>query len=95
MHLQAHTMEAPFQVHHRSIQSQDDIVPALHVLYKDPHVARAKHNIYAYRLQAGNNVLEHYEDDGKYGTGRRVLQLLRDHNITGKKLCASAAGTEE
>ena len=78
-----------FQGHHRSIQSQDDIVPVLHALYKDPRVARAKHNIYAYRLQVGNNVLEHYEDDGEYGAGRRVLQLLRDNNITGKIVCVS------
>ena len=35
--------------------------------------------------RTSNNVLEHYEDDGEYGAGRRVFQLLRHNDITGKK----------
>ena len=49
--------------HRVEIRNQDDIIPALHAIYADAHAARAKHNFYAYMIQAGSRVIEHYEDD--------------------------------
>jgi hypothetical protein len=81
--------KSTFQGHCTSITSQDDIVPALHAIYADSRVARANHNIYAYRLQSGNRVIEHYEDDGEYGAGRKLLTMMKDEEITGKLICVS------
>ena len=78
-----------FQGHSTAIQSQDDIVPALHAIYADSRVARANHNMYAYRIQTGSTVIEHYEDDREWGAGRQLLKLLKDHNITNKIVCVS------
>ena len=52
-------------------------------------VARATHNIYAYRIMSGGDVIEHYEDDGKYGAGRRLLDLLRDNEISDRMICVT------
>ncbi len=81
-----------FQSHMASVDSQDKIIPALHAIYKDNRVARATHNTYAYRIQGGGGgaqVIEHYEDDGDYGAGRKLLQLLQDKNITNQLVCVS------
>ena len=78
-----------FQCHHVAVNTQDDIVPALHVLYADSRIARATHNIYAYRLQNGNSITEHYEDDGEWGAGRVLLNLLKDNNITNRLVCVT------
>ncbi len=72
--------------HNVQVVHQDDIVPALHALYRDERVARAQHNIYAYRLENGH---EHCEDDGEWGAGRVLLNLLREHKITNKMVCVT------
>ena len=79
-----------YQGHTTSISSQDDIVPALHAMYADCRVARATHNTYAYRLQSGGHVTEHYEDDGDYGAGRHLLNLLKEKDITNRIVCVSS-----
>ena len=78
-----------FQGHHIDIDSQDDIVPALHALYADNRVARATHNIYAYRLRHGGGVTEHFEDDGEWGAGRVLLKLLKDNDISNRLVCVT------
>ena len=75
-----------FRGHNVPVQTQDDIIPALHAIER---VSRATHNIYAYRLQTGSGVVEHFEDDGEWGAGRVLLKLLRDNDITGKLVCVT------
>ena len=75
-----------FRGHHVSVTTQDDIIPALHAIYADDRVARATHNIYAYRLSNG---AEHCEDDGEWGAGRVLLKVLKDHNVTDKLVCVT------
>ncbi len=75
-----------FKGHNVMVQSQDDIIPALHAIYKDDRVARATHNIYAYRLKNG---LEHFEDDGEWGAGRVLLKVLQDNDVTDKLVCVT------
>ena len=82
-------MKTSYQGHVTAIKSQDDIVPALHAIYADSRVARASHNSYAYRLKMGDQVIEHYEDDGDHGAGCHLLTLLRDEDITDKLVCVS------
>ena len=71
-----------FQDHCVRLESQDDVIAGLHAVRKDTRVARADHNIYAYRWQgADGHISEHYEDDREYGSGRRVLDILREQNL--------------
>ena len=64
------------------LESQDDVIAGLHAVRKDTRVATADHNIYAYLWQgADGHISEHYEDDREYGSGRRVLDILREQNI--------------
>ena len=95
--LQPELHHTPTQIHHGSsfqghsvkITSQDEIVPALHAIYSDSRVARATHNIYAYRLKTGHGYLEHFEDDGEWGAGSKLLNMLRENNIEDTLVCTT------
>ena len=39
--------------------------------------------------QSGDQVIEHFDDDKEYGAGRKLLLLLRNHNITNKFVCVT------
>ena len=79
-----------FQGHKVQVTSQDDIIPALHRIYSDSRVARATHNIYAYRLKGvGGKVMEHFEDDQEWGAGRRLLKLLQDSDTMNTVVCVT------
>ena len=71
-----------FQGHAIPITCQDDIIPALRAVQADPRIARAEHNIYAYRLGVKDNLLEHYDDDREWGAGKHILSVLRGQNIS-------------
>ena len=75
-------LHSTFQGHIVSIRCQDDVIPALHAVRADPRIARAEHNIYAYRLRQKDNVQEHYDDDREWGAGRNLLSLLQQKDIT-------------
>jgi len=82
-----------YQGHTTPIISQNDIVPALHAVNANYRVARATNTTYAYRIQSGSRVLEHFEDDGDHGAGRHLLDLLREMNITNRIICVSNWGS--
>ena len=71
------------------IKSPDDIIPGLHAIYADSRVARATHNIYAYRLVTQESTVEHFEDDGEFGAGRRIMELLRQNNVENTLVCVT------
>ena len=72
------------------ISSHDDVIPAIHAIYTDVRSARATHNVYAYRIQVSPiKMIEHYEDDGEYGAGRRLLALLQNKDIRNQLVCTS------
>ena len=71
------------------IDKPDDVIPAIHAIYTDVRSARATHNVYAYRIDSGQSIVEHYEDDGEYGAGRRLLGLLQSMDITDQMICVS------
>ena len=78
-----------FQGHTVTISSQDDIVPSLHAIYSDIRGARATHNPYAYRIKSGNRYIEHYDDDGEFGAGAKLLELMRRNDVTDKVVCVT------
>ena len=78
-----------FQGSKVKLESDNDIIPALHAIYQDHRVARATHNIYAYRLERDGNILEHYNDDGEYGAGSHILQILQQTGKTNILICVT------
>ena len=75
-----------FQGHCVKVDTQDEIIPSIHAIYS---VARATHNTYAYRIRSGDRVIEHYDDDGEYGAGAKLLELMRQHGVVDKLLCVT------
>lgn len=78
-----------FQGHRVHIKARDDVIPALHAIYSDDRVGRATHNTYAYRLRSETGYVEHYEDDGEWGAGAKLLDYLRENDIENTLVCTS------
>ena len=78
-----------FQGHRVRLDDTDSIVPSLHAIYSDERVARAHHNVYAYRLKTPSGYVEHFMDDGEWGAGAKLLALLRSENIENTLVCTS------
>jgi hypothetical protein len=76
-----------FQGSKVKVDHPNDVIPAIHAIFTDHRVARATHNIYAYRIKLGERLVEHYEDDGEYGAGRRLLELLRKEDVMNNLIC--------
>ena len=55
----------------------------------DTRIARATHNIYAYRISSDAGIGEHCEDNGKWSAGRCVLKMLKDLIIINKLVVIS------
>ena len=55
----------------------------------DTRVAKATHNIYAYRISTDSGIIEHYEDDGEWSAGTNILKVLKEKNITNKLVVVS------
>ena len=88
-HTPVHTHQGhSIQGHSVKITDQDSIIPVLHAIY-DERVARASHNIYAYRVKRDNRFLEHYDDDGEWGAGAKLLELMRENSIEDTLVCTT------
>ncbi|KAJ1352013.1 hypothetical protein KIN20_008200 [Parelaphostrongylus tenuis] len=74
-----------FQAHVARIQSENEVTLVLERLRENPKIARATHNIYAYRVTECRNGrlvrLEDFVDDGETGASSRMLQLLHKMNV--------------
>ena len=71
------------------IDGINHVIPALHAVYGNPDVARATHNIYAYRCESGGKMVSYYNDDGEYGAGRRILKMMEDNDMSNRLICVS------
>ena len=78
-----------FQGSRVKIDDPVDVIPALQAIYADYRAARATHNVYAYRIQMGSTVVEHFDDDGEFGAGHRLLELLQKQNIVNTMVCVT------
>ena len=78
-----------FQASRVEIDDPSDVTPALQAVYADPQVAGATHNIYAYRIRSGEKLHEHFEDDGEFGAGRRLMDLLRENDAENILVCVT------
>ena len=78
-----------FQGHITAVKDPKDVASKLQVLYMDTRVARATHNIYAYRVSDETGITEHYEDDGEWSAGKRMLRILKELNVVNKLVVVS------
>ena len=69
-----------FQGHVVPIKSTDDIIPAIQALCRDQRVAGSTHIVYAYRIGNDRKSIWNYEDDGEWGAGKEVMNVLTDAN---------------
>jgi len=67
-----------FQGHLASIDDSAEVVPVLHHLFTNHAVAKATHNIYAYRIVKNKTIIENSCDDGEFGAGRKLLEILKE-----------------
>ena len=54
------------------VSNTDYIVPVLHALYADVQDAWATHNVYAYRISTQDGTIQHFDDHGEWGAGKRT-----------------------
>ena len=81
--------DSTFQGHISDATSVEDIAPSLQVMFMDTRVARATHNTYAYRVLSDGKITEHYEDDGEWDAGRRILKILQNKSLVNKLVVVS------
>ena len=75
------TEGSTFIGHAAKIADKSDVSAVLAGLMKDPLVASATHNMYAFRFNdpaKSNGINEGFSDDGEHGAGFKLLKLLQD-----------------
>ena len=72
--------KSTFQAHVAQIRSREDVTNVIAQLYGDSRIARATHNMYAYRIvrhnEGGAVVIADNDDDGEDAAGSRLAHLL-------------------
>lgn len=72
------------------VNSMDDVEQMLGLLKQDNHIARATHNIVAYKIKNENGtVISDYDDDGETAAGGRVLHLMDLTDVWNVCVCVS------
>ena len=74
-----------------SIKSTDDVIPYWHAVYGDQRCARAIYAyIYGYRIRSEAGIVtEHYNDDGDFGSGSKLLDLLKEQDVYNELVCVT------
>jgi hypothetical protein len=77
------------QAHVARVTSRDDVIGMLEVLLRNPKIARATHNMWAYRVpvRERGTFLQDCDDDGESAAGSRLLHLLQVRH-THHPICA-------
>lgn len=72
-------MKSTFQAHIAQVFNREHVANVLQQLYADSRIARATHNMYAYRIvdsSGGTIVIADNDDDGEAAAGSRLAHLL-------------------
>ena len=72
--------KSKFVGHVAIVKSLEDVNLMLSQLLEDDKVANATHNIYAYRIRQGDQILENRDDDGETGAADQILYLMQISN---------------
>ncbi|EEB11391.1 impact, putative [Pediculus humanus corporis] len=71
-----------FQGHAAIVFSTDEVRHVINELKKNKKIAKATHNMYAYRIVNNNNTfIQDCDDDGESNAGGRLLHLLQILNV--------------
>jgi len=66
-----------FQGHCCDIQSVSDVDGVMEQLQQNNKIARATHNMYAYSVMDGDELISGCSDDGETGAGRVIMELMQ------------------
>jgi hypothetical protein len=69
-----------FQGHKVLIDAVDDVIPAIQALCRDQRVAGASNIMYAYRIGDDRRYISNFEDDGQWGAGNAIINVLDAKN---------------
>ncbi|KAF8381007.1 impt-1 [Pristionchus pacificus] len=79
--------KSTFQAHIARVNSREEVQRVLSVLKSNNKIARATHNIYAYRVRAekdGQNFqMDDCFDDGEHGASPKMMQILQTMKANG------------
>ena len=78
-----------FQGHTVDIKNEDDVVPAMKALVADSRVSGAAHVMYAYKAGSSSYYISNWTDDGEWGSGRILMNILEENNVFNKILCVT------
>lgn len=73
--------KSTFQAHGIIVKSTNDVDKITAMLKTQKKVAKATHNIYAYRIKEGKHITSAFDDDGEAKAGERLLELLNTMNV--------------
>lgn len=67
-----------FQSHFAVVRSMEEVNLFKSIVYEDKKVARATHNIFAYRFTGSDGIVHHdCDDDGENAAGSRLAEMIR------------------
>jgi hypothetical protein len=71
--------KSSFQAHFAFVYSMDEVNLFRDIVYEDKRVARATHNIFAYRFICPKTNISHHDqdDDGETAAGGRLSEMIR------------------
>ncbi|KAF0973068.1 hypothetical protein FDP41_008732 [Naegleria fowleri] len=72
--------KSKFIGHVATVHSLQQVTAMLEQLKEDDKIANATHNIYAYRIRQGDQILENRDDDGETGAADQILYLMQISN---------------
>ncbi|KAL0489912.1 hypothetical protein AKO1_005443 [Acrasis kona] len=75
-------LKSKFIAHCAKINSREEYGQMISELKNDKKIATATHNISAYRIQIGDELIEQKDDDGENGASDQLLQMLQRFNLT-------------
>lgn len=71
--------KSTFQAHAAYVENEEEVKHVMQKLKENRKIARASHNIMAYRIEGSRKetFLQDYDDDGENEAGGRLMHLLR------------------
>jgi putative IMPACT (imprinted ancient) family translation regulator len=73
--------KSKFVAHCAEIQTDQDFKNVMSTLLLDKKIQTATHNISAYRIKQGDDIIDFSNDDGETGASEYLLSLLRKSNV--------------
>jgi hypothetical protein len=78
-----------FQGHSVEVTSADQVMPALKALCMDSRVSGASNIMYAYRIGSDRHSIHNWEDDGLWGSGRKIMEALEGKGVFNQLICVT------